>query len=62
MTICSLINAAKKVWLDGTFNYGKVIENHRFHHVSTDETYGTLSATGLAFTERPLMRLIYRIQ
>ena len=43
----SLLKAAKKVWLDGD----KVLANHRFHHVSTDEVYGTLSATDPAFTE-----------
>jgi dTDP-glucose 4,6-dehydratase len=43
----SLLKAAKKVWLDGD----EVLANHRFHHVSTDEVYGTLSATDPAFTE-----------
>jgi len=43
----SLLKAAKKVWLDGE----TVLEGHRFHHVSTDEVYGTLSATDPAFTE-----------
>lgn len=41
----SLLKAAKKVWLDD----GEV--EHRFHHVSTDEVYGTLSANDPAFTE-----------
>ncbi len=41
----SLLKAAKKVWLDqGT-------KPHRFHHISTDEVYGTLSVTDPAFTE-----------
>lgn len=42
----SLLKAAKTVWLDE--NKGC---EHRFHHVSTDEVYGTLSATDPAFTE-----------
>jgi len=42
----SLLKAAKKVWLDGD----RVLP-HRFHHVSTDEVYGTLSPTDPAFTE-----------
>jgi dTDP-glucose 4,6-dehydratase len=42
-----LLKAAKKVWLDGE----KVLVNHRFHHVSTDEVYGTLSGADPAFTE-----------
>ena len=43
----SLLKAAKKVWLDGAG--GKV--PHRFHHVSTDEVYGTLAPQDPAFTE-----------
>lgn len=39
----NLLNAAKKIWKG---NY----EGKRFHHVSTDEVFGTLGATGL-FTE-----------
>lgn len=42
----SLLKAAKKIWLDG----GEVIQ-HRFHHVSTDEVYGTLKPNDPAFTE-----------
>lgn len=39
----NLLNAAKEIWR-GNF------EGKRFHHVSTDEVYGTLGDTGL-FTE-----------
>lgn len=42
----SLLKAARKVWLDDNSQY-----NHRFHHVSTDEVYGTLKPNDLAFTE-----------
>lgn len=42
----SLLKAAKKVWLDGDS-----IHEHRFHHVSTDEVYGTLEANEPAFHE-----------
>lgn len=42
----SLLKAARKAWLDtGT---GKP---HRFHHVSTDEVYGSLEADDPAFSE-----------
>jgi dTDP-glucose 4,6-dehydratase len=42
----SLLKAARKVWLDsGT---GK---DHRFHHISTDEVYGSLGPTDPAFSE-----------
>lgn len=43
----SLLKAAKKVWMDEGLNPS----DHRFHHVSTDEVYGTLSATDPAFSE-----------
>jgi dTDP-glucose 4,6-dehydratase len=42
----SLLKAAKRVWLD------KGIKKHRFHHVSTDEVYGTLTSDAPAFTEQ----------
>lgn len=42
----SLLKAAKTVWLDEKAGFV-----HRFHHVSTDEVYGTLSPTDPAFTE-----------
>ncbi|GJM17454.1 MAG: dTDP-glucose 4,6-dehydratase [Thermodesulfobacteriota bacterium] len=42
----SLLKAAKKIWLDG----GE--KDHRFHHVSTDEVYGTLEPAAPAFTEQ----------
>jgi len=31
---------------------GQATENHRFHHVSTDEVYGTLESDDPAFTEK----------
>lgn len=42
----SLLKAAKKAWLDGP-----QVLPHRFHHVSTDEVYGTLGPNDPAFTE-----------
>jgi dTDP-glucose 4,6-dehydratase len=47
----SLLKASKKVWLDKPQENGLPALTHRFHHVSTDEVYGTLSATDPAFTE-----------
>ncbi|MGB3209231.1 MAG: dTDP-glucose 4,6-dehydratase [Desulforhopalus sp.] len=41
-----LLKAAKKLWLDGE----KIIP-HLFHHVSTDEVYGTLGEDDPPFTE-----------
>ncbi len=40
-----LLKAAKRVWLD------KGSIPHRFHHISTDEVYGTLGKQDPAFTE-----------
>ena len=42
----SLLKAAREVWLGG-----EEAVAHRFHHVSTDEVYGSLAATAPAFTE-----------
>lgn len=47
----SLLKAAKKVWLDTPRAEGKAMLPHRFHHVSTDEVYGTLGLQDPAFTE-----------
>ena len=47
----SLLKAAKKVWLDGPRAKGAEPVPHRFHHVSTDEVYGTLEPDDPAFTE-----------
>lgn len=42
----SLLKAARKIWLEE-----KRVATHRFHHVSTDEVYGSLGPTDPAFTE-----------
>lgn len=42
----TLLAAAKAYWMDGD-----AIKPHRFHHVSTDEVYGTLLADEPAFSE-----------
>ena len=41
----SLLKAARSVWLEGSG------ATHRFHHVSTDEVYGSLSPSDPAFSE-----------
>jgi dTDP-glucose 4,6-dehydratase len=43
----SLLKAARKVWLEE-----KTVATHRFHHVSTDEVYGSLGPEDGAFHER----------
>lgn len=46
----NLLMAARKAWLDSD----AAPPSHLFHHVSTDEVYGTLSADDPAFTEDTL--------
>lgn len=41
----SLLKAARAVWLSGDG------QDHRFHHISTDEVFGSLSADDPAFSE-----------
>lgn len=42
-----LVHAAYKHWMEKPFIYKPGYESSRFHHVSTDEVYGTLGETGL---------------
>lgn len=46
----NLINAARNQWMSGINQYKTEYTNSRFHHVSTDEVYGSLGDTGY-FTE-----------
>ncbi len=39
----TLVDVAYKYWMDKPFTYKEKYENCRFHHISTDEVYGTLS-------------------
>lgn len=48
----SLLKAAKKVWIDDPLKNGKPPVPHRFHHVSTDEVYGSLGTNDPAFSEQ----------
>ncbi|WP_375563283.1 dTDP-glucose 4,6-dehydratase [Bernardetia sp. OM2101] len=46
----TLVDVARKYWMNAPFSYKKGYEDTRFLHVSTDEVYGTLGETGF-FTE-----------
>lgn len=46
----TLIDVARAYWMDKPFTYKTKYEDCRFHHISTDEVYGTLNETNL-FTE-----------
>src|SRR5690606_33931532 len=48
----SLLKAAKKCWLDMPAQNQEGPKLHHFHHVSTDEVYGTLGPNDPAFTEQ----------
>ena len=39
----TLIDVAYKYWMEKPFTYKEKYNNARFHHISTDEVYGTLS-------------------
>lgn len=47
----NLLNCAYKHWLNSPFCYKQGYENALFHHISTDEVYGTLGAMG-KFSEK----------
>lgn len=47
----NLIDVAKNYWLDASFKTKTGFENARFHHISTDEVYGSLGKEGL-FSEK----------
>lgn len=47
----NLIDVAKNFWMEGPSKVKEGFEQARFHHISTDEVYGTLGKEGL-FTEQ----------
>ncbi|WP_452599555.1 dTDP-glucose 4,6-dehydratase [Pontimicrobium sp. MEBiC01747] len=47
----NLLETAKKYWMKGPNKIKEGYEDCRFHHISTDEVYGTLGENGL-FTEQ----------
>ncbi|QSZ40930.1 dTDP-glucose 4,6-dehydratase [Sulfurimonas aquatica] len=49
----TLLDVAQKYWMDKPFNYKENYKGCRFHHISTDEVYGTLNETDLFTEETP---------
>lgn len=47
----TLLEAARKHWMQSPHNAKKEYKDTRFHHISTDEVYGTLNEEGF-FTEK----------
>jgi len=39
----TLLDVAKNFWMEKAFKYKQLYKNCRFHHISTDEVYGTLN-------------------
>jgi len=49
----TLVDVAQKYWMDKPFTYKEAYNGCRFHHISTDEVYGTLNETDLFTEETP---------
>ena len=49
----TLLDVAQKKWMQKPFVYKEDYEGCRFHHISTDEVYGTLNETDLFTEETP---------
>ena len=49
----TLIDVAYKKWMEKPFTFKTGYESCRFHHISTDEVYGTLNETDLFTEETP---------
>ena len=49
----TLIDVAYKQWMEKPFTFKTGYDNCRFHHISTDEVYGTLNETDLFTEETP---------
>lgn len=49
----NLLEAASTLWLETPFSYKKEFSNSRFHHISTDEVFGTLGKIGYFTEETP---------
>lgn len=48
-----LLDVARNYWMSAPFQYKTAYENSRFHHISTDEVYGSLGKTGLFREDTP---------
>jgi dTDP-glucose 4,6-dehydratase len=49
----TLLDVAKNYWMNRPFLYKEKYKGCRFHHISTDEVYGTLNETDLFTEETP---------
>ena len=51
MGTLNLLDVARKHWMDGPYKFREGYSAARFHHISTDEVFGTLEAAGGYFYE-----------
>ena len=49
----TLLDVARAYWMEKPFTYKEKYQKARFHHISTDEVYGTLNETDLFTEETP---------
>lgn len=49
----TLLDVARKYWMTAPFEYKDKYQNARFHHISTDEVYGTLGEQGYFLETTP---------
>jgi dTDP-glucose 4,6-dehydratase len=49
----TMLDVARKSWMEAPFKFKNGKESYRFLHISTDEVYGSLGATGLFTEETP---------
>lgn len=49
----TLLDVARRTWMEKPFQVKDEYKGARFHHISTDEVYGTLGETGLFTEETP---------
>ncbi len=49
----TLVDVARRTWMEKPFVVKQEYKTARFHHISTDEVYGTLGETGLFSEETP---------
>lgn len=49
----TLLDVARRYWMEAPFKVKKAFEHARFHHISTDEVYGTLGKEGYFTEETP---------
>ena len=49
----TLIDVARKYWMNAPHQCKPEFKQHRFHHISTDEVYGSLGETGFFTEETP---------